>query len=354
MSKTSLKDLFGVAAEEKPLHMPFVVDIRTGRKISLPGGNLEEGGDWYDEAKHKGHIKCPDENCSARAHFQPETKFRKGQPHVTREHFKTSPGQFHDADCSIGKASKPGSEKKIRGSVIYLNTDNLAGVVHPGAREKINAHPYKRGRHAGAIKAKPHDMQGLEPFSAKSAKDIIDFMRTKDPEHIAKSVVVWRGFQVPWRFFAIYYNTSENGRDENYRFRLLVNAMRDEGQPYLPVIMEVIPRKAYTSRDFDEKAWVLSRKVVIEDIDGNKETIVPRVFINTVHPHVQNAFEKKERHAVLAVAQVKKGNDGEVLLDLSIQDPRQLEKVSFVDVKKDNILNQQKRAASQLPEMHIS
>ena len=343
MKRSPLTDLFGAAAQEKPLHMPFVVDIRTGQKISLPGGNLEAGGDWYDEENHKGHIKCPDEHCTARAHYQPEIEFKKGKPSKTREHFKTSPGQFHDSDCSIGKASKPATEKEMRGYVIYLNTNNLHGVIHPGARDKAMKHPYKRGKHAGAIKASAQMMHGLEPYSAKSARDIIDFMRTKAPEHIANSVVVWNGFQVPWRFFALYYNKSDNSREQNYRFRSFVKAMLSEGQQYMPVFMEVIPRKKYTAQDFSEKGWVLSRTVQIEDANGHKDIIVPRIFINTVHPHVLNAFDKGERHAVLAVAQVKKGTDGDILLDVSIQDPRQLEKVSFVEIKHENLLNQQRR-----------
>ena len=344
--RKNMRQHFGLAAQPKAdLHMPYVVDVRTGRKISLPGDVLQDGGDWYDEETHKGHIKCPDHNCPALVQYQAEIPFREGQEAPTRAHFKTRRGQTHNADCSVGTTTtQPAIDRKSRGYAVYLNADHLDGIAHPEARSKLLKNPYRKGRLPGGLHARDFEMEALEPYSAKNVDDMITFLRTKDPKMIANSVVIYRGFKVPWRFFMIYYNKSENSRDRNYRFRVLINSMRDNGISYMPVLMEVATKEGYPAHKLADKNWVFSKPFDIEDIDGDKEHVVPRIFINTTHPFVMTAFEQPIRGLVLGLAKVKKAPGGDILLDVSIQSPRQFRQANLVEISHDNRLNQQRRA----------
>lgn len=344
---------FSLTSVVPPLLIPYARDGRNNRKVSLPNHNLQPGGEWYEESVHKGHLLCPD--CSAHVHFVPASE-SKGGGNIpgSRAHFATNPGQKHDEKCfveqkrELNQSEKAESEvDKSKGFRINLNSFSRTVTADLNLSERFGVAsrgPYQReSRIKTRIKASEQDLKHLESVSISNVGDMIEFLKSKDPERIAQSVVIHRDFKLPWRYFMLSYNPQNN---DHKKFKLFVSAMRDHGQTLQPVLMEIIVDKRHTPESIRVNNCVKSKAIFSQRQEGQPEWIMPRIYMEHRNGKSPYVFLDPGRYLVLGIAKLKTIKERGQLnhyLSISVSDDRQIQRADLPEIRAENKRRQELR-----------
>ena len=249
--------------------------------VMLPGARLRPDAVHYDEGQHKGKLVCA--HCSAKVHFNAGAQTVCGDNlRGPQAHFKRNPGQKHKQDCLIPMRLDEGRDPKeydlTRGYRIHLNLGLIANEFN--AKSRL----FHRDGDGRIIFSDP-DLAAREPYTAKTAGDLVKLMEHGHYRRLRDSVVVHRDTVTPWSEFFIRYNRRGNGRVgyPNPRFVGLVEKLSGEGaRAALPVLLEFKLQKPVEPKEGATSAHGLSRAITWKQ-EGNKTHIIqPRVFIDNL------------------------------------------------------------------------
>lgn len=228
--------------DEAGKDMAVSVDTRADSGMSSGFGGVagdrpsRSGKIYYDEAKHKGHLVCPD--CGE-AHMVHIGKYpQKGDNLWVDSHFRISSGSKHSPNCvqdlrveepetdSSGKVSAP--KDYTVGPVIFINgLDD--GPAARGAfaragrdwRQKPLVTRDERGRPV----INNADLARREAFSAKTPSDLFRLMSMVSSDRLMDSRVVHGESITAWPEFMIHQLDVKANEDGYRRYRGLAEGL---------------------------------------------------------------------------------------------------------------------------------
>ncbi|MFN3828071.1 MAG: hypothetical protein ACK4NR_10665 [Micavibrio sp.] len=245
------------------------------QRIQLPGTRLQFGATHYDEAVHKGKLKCI--CCDAPVHF------RKGSETISgdnlrgpRPHFASNRRLAHDAECTVplrlDEERDPTEYDLTKGYRIHINTGHLKEQFN------VKSRLYAR-RPDKKIMINDPELASREPFSVRGANDFLRLMRKENKERLRKAVIVNGDAQIEWKDFFIRhaYAQGKKKRPQEARFGYLVNRLTEFGNPML-VLMEFDMRKQEKNR-MQALCAQPARINLGRDQQGNSHYVYQRAFI---------------------------------------------------------------------------
>ncbi len=361
-----IKDYFKRQAKKgadlKAPTMLYARDARTLERVYFPGDHL--GGfvdaEWvlYDEKIHKRNLICDD--CTAEVHFCHAVPYKGGDNLPgSCAHFATNPGQVHDAhDCEVGfinaqlppKDPKPEIDKTL-GYRLNLNRfqpDSEAGKAFarwasgPYTRESSTKTRFKEGA---------EDLRRMQTYSADCVADLVKFMRNKDPQRVAKSLVIHKGFEIPWDEFLITYNDASLLEERDTHFKNLVQTMIDKKQTYRPVLMQMIVHTDVPLKHFEERRAISSKPVLVSRDDKTHAPtwILPRVYIDMEDAGTHRDFAEKGSYLALGylrLTSVVEASETHHNLFLSVKDINQITKADPNQIGAENAVIRKNKDSS--------
>lgn len=308
--------------------------------VMLPGAKLRDGAIYY-APEHKGHLLCP--HCDAKAHFNKGALSVCGDnlPGV-QAHFKTNPGQVHAEDCilplRLDEGRNPREYDLTRGYRIHLNLGWIANEFNSRARL------FHRDADGRILFTDP-DLAAREPYTVKSAADLVRLMKRGHYARLRDSVIVHRDQIIPWSDFFIRYNHAQAPAHSRTvaepRFIRLVERLLDQdGRAILPVLMEVKLQKPVEVEEGQKSACGRS-KAILWRYEGERTSrcahfIQPRIYLdNVTDPAVAGALPKAGSYLVLGAVRLSTHKSWDRVmhfLNLSIRRADQITPTQIEDI----------------------
>lgn len=289
--------------------------------VQPPRTNLRPGRVFYEAARHKGHLQCPD--CAVKLHYNPGSPTIGGNNlNGQRPHFRRAGGALHELFCALAKEDGAGEASvydKDQGFKIHLNFPRFStlyrghsAVYRRAENNKLMMHP---------------SLADMQPKSVRSVEDIVRLIRNADPKRLARSKVVYQDHILSWSKFFIRHARNQN----EARFENLFEDLR-AGYSY-PVLMEC----KIGEQEFGDRAGpvVFAAPASLGEDRYLKRLnfAVPRIHLDNAHDEkVRGAIEKPGSYLVFGFPRLSTEQYGWVrhqILDMKVRDASQIAPVDL-------------------------
>ncbi len=305
--------------------------------VVLPDAMPFAGEARYDAKIHKGHLKCM--FCDAAVHFNKGSATIAGQFDLrgASPHFHTNRGQTHGDRCqwNFGDKHESGTAvDKKAGFRLHLNTQGYTGDFNAVANPLYRREADKR------LTVTEEAARVMETRSIRGVADLVELMRLQDPLRINQSRVILNEYDVLWPDFMIRYNRSS--KTPTNRFMDLVDRLSASYRKRQPVLMEFNVRSGVYPRTTGGKTPAVQSQDIRwrREASGVTQVIRPTAYLNNRHnTGVSLAFATAGRYLVLGMARLKTvdAHDAQLhFVDIGIDDPRQVTKISLEDIAAEN------------------
>ncbi len=284
--------------------------------VELPGAVLRGDNIHYDDASHKGFLKC--RFCAVSVHHHAGSKSICGDNLVGPSvHFHTNRGQKHEENCEWPEQvqSKSNSDKydDSRGYKIHWNTTGFSAQFN----KKAGA-PYTRGKDKKII-TNDDDLVGRRPKSFAFVGGVVDLIKQGNFDRLNDSVVIHRNHKLPWQDFMVRYTNKPNAKHD--RFVNLMERLKLNEKPQ-PCLMEFNLKSG--SGAFCAKSLAIFHK---RDDKGRRHFIIPRAYLDG--DNVKHAMVEAGKYLVLGYARlstVVKPDSVLHFINMSVTDRQQVQK----------------------------